>query len=146
MKVVLWIFGILFVLLLIVAGAGYWWWQKNAAGMIEAGKLAMEDGHKRGMTMEESGCVTEAVSRHKAEASPSIGGSVKNGLFLRGCLDASKPQAKFCEGVPAKSNAVQVGLWAGQICQGAGLNDPYCPSLMQQVAEYCASPKRTSKL
>jgi len=146
MKVVLWIFGVLFALVLIVAGAGYWWWQKNAAGMMEAANAAMLDGRKRGAAMEESGCVTEAVGRHKADTNPSIAGSVKNGLFLRGCLDASKAQAKFCEGVPAKGNAVQIGVWAGQACAGAGLSDTYCPSLMQQVAEYCSSQARTSKL
>jgi hypothetical protein len=146
MKVVLWIVGILVGLIVIAGGLGYWWWQKNGAEMMEAANAAMMEGRKRGSALEESACLSEGLARHKADASPSIGGSIKNGLFIRGCLEASKKQPKFCESVPEKGNAVAVGAWAGQACAGAGANDPYCPSLMQQVIEYCGSPQRARKL
>jgi hypothetical protein len=130
--------------LLAIGGGAWYWWKHHSTDFLEGGKAVMEDGRKSGATLQESGCVTQAVARHKS--GPSIASTVRTSVWLTMCLDTSSPQADFCDGVPVPENPVAVGVWAAGACSQHGLADPYCSSIFQSVSSYCASPARTGKM
>ena len=133
------------IVLAMVAGA-WWWWNENAAKIAEAGLAASDEGRKAGASLGESGCLDKAVERHRVDDNRTILGTVRTTLFLRACLDASKAEAVFCEGVPAKGEVLATGTWAGNRCANLGFTDPYCAQMFNQIAEYCSSSDRASKL
>jgi hypothetical protein len=131
--------------LLIGAGAWYWW-DRHSGELIEAAKVAVADGQKSGRRLEEAACVVLALERHKADWNRSMASTVRNGLWLNGCLDTASPQQRFCEGVPPADSPVAIGVWAGSSCVQHGYSDPYCQTLFQNISKYCSSPKRAEKL
>jgi hypothetical protein len=139
------ILGLIAIAGLLAIGAGAWyWWKHHSADFLEGGKAVMEDGRKSGERLLESGCVAQAVARHKA--GPGMASTVRNSVWLTACLDTSGPQADFCIGVPTPENPVAVGMWAANICAQYGLTDPYCSSIFNNVATYCASSARGTKM
>jgi len=131
---------------LAMAGGIWWWWNDNAEKLQESGTVAFDEGRKAGATLRESGCVDKAVERHRIDENRSVFGTVRTNLFLRACLDVSEPEAKFCDGVPAQGEIVSMGLWSGQSCAKRGFTDAYCAQVFSQIADYCFSPERASKL
>ena len=105
----------------------------------------MAQGTRDGAALSESGCVDKAVERHRDSDNRSIAGAIKTSLYLRTCLDASKPEPKFCEGVPSKDETATYALWTAQRCTSLGFTDYYCPNVVGQIADYCASAKRAKK-
>jgi hypothetical protein len=137
--------GLIAVVGLLALGGGAWyWWKHHSAEFLEAGTAAIEDGRKSGASLQESGCVAQVVARHKS--GPGMTSTIRNSVWLSGCLDTSSPQADFCDGVPSPENPVAVGVWAAGACIQHGLGDPYCSNLFQNVATYCASSARTGKM
>ena len=131
----------------LVIGAGAWyWWDRHSQEVIEAAKLAVADGQKAGRRVEEAACVVLALERHKSDWNRGMASAVRNGLWLNGCLDAAKPQQRFCDGVPPPDSAIASGVWAGTACAQHGFSDPYCQTLFRNVSKYCASPQRAEKL
>lgn len=128
-----------------MAGGIWWWWKDNAEKLQEAGMVAFDEGRQAGAGLRESGCVEKAAERHRVDANRSVFGTVRTNLFFRACLDASQPEAKFCDGVPAQGEMLATGLWAGQRCAKLGFTDSYCAQILSQVVEYCSSPVRASK-
>src|SRR5262245_5213629 len=106
---------------------GWWWWQNNARKLGEAANEAYAEGRRAGARQGEKGCVGEALARHADQQSQTIVGTIRNGLVLRGCLETSKAEAKFCDGVPPEDEIFARATWATQSCAGAGLGDSYCP-------------------
>src|SRR5260221_28637 len=106
-----------------LGAAAWWWWQKNAASFKEASQAFMLDGQKAGAALGESGCVAKAVARHGESENRTFIQSINTALFLRGCLDESKAEAKFCEGVPSKEEILSYALWAAQSCANLGFTD-----------------------
>ncbi len=129
---------------LAIGGGAWYWWKHHSTEFLEAGKATIEDGRKSGERLQESGCVTEAVARHKS--GPGMASTIRNSVWLAGCLDTSSPQADFCEGVPSPDNPLTVGVWTAGACLQYGLADSYCSSLFQNVSKYCASPERAGKM
>ena len=132
--------------LLLIGGGAWYWWNQHSAELIEAAKATVAEGQQSGRTLEESGCVIQALERHKADWNRTMASAIRNGLWLTGCLDASRPQQRFYDGVPPEDNPVATGVWAGSACVHYGLTDPYCHTLFQNVSKYCASPRRAAKL
>jgi hypothetical protein len=132
-------------LLLIGAGARYWW-DRHSAELIEAGKAAVADGQRTGSRIEEAACVVLAVESHKSNRQWGITSAVQNGLWLTGCLDASRPQQKFCEGVPSPDSPVAIGVWSATACAKHGSSDSSCHTIFQTVSKYCSSPGRAEKV
>jgi hypothetical protein len=129
-----------------MAGGAWWWWKQNAERLEEAAAAAYDEGRKVGAALEERGCVDRAVERHRIADNRSILGTVRTNLFFRACLEASKVEAAFCEGVPAQGEMVATGVWAGQQCIKAGFTDSYCGQIFSQIPDYCASGERAGKL
>jgi hypothetical protein len=128
---------------LAIGGGAWYWWRHHSAEFLEAGRAAIEDGRKSGASLEEGGCVIHAVERHKGER--SMTSAIRNSVWLNGCLDTSKPQQGFCDGVPSQDNPISVGVWAANTCVQYGVADPYCHTLFQEVSKYCSSPARAGK-
>lgn len=129
---------------LLIGGGAWYWWQHHGMDFLESGKAVIEDGRKSGEKLQEGGCVALAVDRHKA--GPGMAATIRNSVWLTGCLDTSGPQADFCDGVPSPENPIAVGLWTAGACLQHGLSDSYCSSLFQNVPKYCSSPARAEKM
>src|SRR5262245_438311 len=129
-----------------IVGGAWYWWDRHGAEFLESGQAVIEDGRRSGERLQESGCVKEAVVRHTSDGGPGIASTIRNSVWLSGCLDTSSPQADFCHGVPSPDNPVAVGTWTAGVCVRHGFADPYCSSLFQNVPKYCASPERAEKM
>src|SRR5512147_853425 len=81
-------------------GAGVWyWWSHYSAEFIESGKSAISEGEASGRSLDEGGCMTRAIERHKADWNRNVASAVRNNLWLSGCLQTSRIQDHFCDGV-----------------------------------------------
>jgi hypothetical protein len=128
-----------------LAGGAWWWWKANVDGLMESAHAFALEGQKLGATLTESGCVAATVERHGKSENRTFGRSIQTSLFLRACLDESKAEATFCDGVPSKEDILPYSLWTAQTCTSLGFTDYYCPHVVGMIPEYCSSAKRTLK-
>jgi uncharacterized membrane protein YhaH (DUF805 family) len=131
---------------LALAGSGWYWWAHHGEEFLASGRSATEEGRRAGASIDEGDCVVQALHRHTANGDLALGSSVLNALSLTGCLQTSRAQAPFCDGVPARNEAFAGGAWIAAECSQRGLSDNFCPNLFQQVVYYCSSPARAAKL
>jgi hypothetical protein len=129
-----------------VAIGAWWWWKENAEQLKESAKAAYAEGQRAGANLSESDCLARAVTRHGNKDNQTILESIRSNLIFRGCLDTSKVERKFCDGVQPKDDLLSHATWAAQSCANVGFTDSYCPQMMGQLAEYCSSQKRAAKL
>lgn len=132
--------------LLLMGGGAWYWWDRNKDKWIDSAKATVADGQRTGSRVEEAACVALALERHKSDRKLGITTAVEHGLWLTGCLDASKPQRRFCDGVPPQDNPVAIGVWSAAACARHGHTDPYCHTLFQTVSKYCSSASRAGKI
>ena len=142
LKVVLVIVG-LFVVLAIAGVLGVVYVAKKyGPGLMEAGKHSMEEGQEYGRRTDNEGCVNEAVARH-AHAS-GLGDMIGNGIFMRACLEASRPTPRFCDDVPNRFEFMKSAQWQLDECKRYGLSpQSQCAQLFQQVQQFCEERGRT---
>jgi hypothetical protein len=142
LKVVLIVGGLLLVLLVAVVAGVVYLAMKHGPGMVAAGKESIEEGHRYGRGTDEEGCVDEAVARHtRAEGLTDV---IKTNLFLRSCLDVSRPTPHFCDAVPSRIEFMKSARWQLDECKRRGLApERQCGQLFQQVQEYCDRRGRT---
>ena len=135
-KVIL-IVGALVVLLLAVAvGLGVYWVRRHGPGMVEGAQKAVAEGAEYGRGVDSRGCLEETVARQKRAA--GFTDYVGNNLFLRGCLEASRPAPGFCDGVPGPTEFVGGFKWQAQQCARYGLTtQQQCGQLFAQVQQFC---------
>lgn len=126
-------------------GVSAWWWWQNTDHLKELGKASYLEGQRAGAVLDETGCVTKAIAQHSDKENKTLLESVRTNVFLRGCLDASKADVKFCAGVPLKDGLLPLATSLAQSCANQG-TDSYCGPLLSQISEYCPSQNRTSKL
>ena len=82
------------------------------------------------------GCVDESISRYKKE--PGFSNGISTGIFIRVCLDASRPIPNFCTDVPKPTDFIKAAQWRVEQCRRVDLaKDSYCQQLFQQVEDYC---------
>src|SRR5262252_4680494 len=107
---VLLIIAIVVVLLIVgVVGAGVIWWTKNKDALMARAKEVATEGKDFGKASDNQGCVDEGVTRYKKE--PGFGSAISTGIFMRTCLDASRPTPGFCDDVPKSTEFVRSGQW-----------------------------------
>jgi hypothetical protein len=136
LKVVLVIVGLLFVLAVASVLGLVYVAKKYGPGLMEAGKHSMDEGHKYGRSTDNEGCVNEVVARHKRIS--GLGDMISNGLFFRGCLDASRPTPGFCDDVPTRLEFMKSARWQLDECKRHGLSpESQCGQLFQQVQQFC---------
>ncbi len=134
-KIILIVGGSVALLFVIVVGAGVYLLSKHGGEYLEAGKRTIEEGEQAGRRTDNAGCLREALARHKQN--PSFTNSIANNLFLRGCLEASRPTEGFCDDVPKPTEFVKAAQWQIRRWQQAGLSDNYCKQLFSQVQSFC---------
>ncbi len=136
MKVLL-VAGVLLVLLLVGGGiAVYFLVRAYGPGLVETTKQSVAEGREYGRLTDNEGCVNEAVARQSR--SEGVGDLFRNTLFLRPCLEASRPTPGFCDAVPRQTEFMKSIGWRQQQCQRYGLsNDKQCGQLFGQVQQFC---------
>src|SRR5829696_4436584 len=136
MKVLL-VVGVLLVLLIVgVVVAGYFLARTYGPGLVEAGKQTYGEGVEYGRRTDNEGCLNEAVARQaRAEG---FGEMIKNNVFMRACLEASRPTPGFCDGVPRQTEFIKAVAWQSKQCQRYGLPpEKQCSQLFGQVQQFC---------
>ena len=131
---------------LVIGGGGWYWWNYHGKEFLDSGAAAMVEGEASGRSLDEGGCMAQAIERHKADWNRTMASAIRNNVWLAGCLDTSRVQEKFCEGVPAGDDLVAAALWAASACANNGMSDSYCGNLVSNAVKYCSSPKRAEKL
>ena len=139
LKVLLIVGGLLVVLVVGATVAGVYFGKKYLPGLVETVKQTGDEGKEYGRRTDNEGCVNEAAARHsRAEG---FGDMVKNGIFLRACLESSRPTPGFCDGVPRQVEFIKGAQWQLQQCKRYGLApEKQCGQLFQQVQQFCERP------
>src|SRR5947209_16508055 len=139
LKVLLIVGGILVVLIVGVVVAGVIVVRKYGPELVEAGKQTVAEGQEYGRRTDNEGCVNETVARHSR--SDGISDMIRNTIFLRTCLDASRPTPGFCDNVPRRFEFIKSAQWQLQQCKRYGLPpEKQCGQLFQQVQQFCEEP------
>ena len=129
--------GILLVVGVIAAG-GIWFYRNKDALKAKLDTVTTE-ARDFGKNTDNQGCVTESISRYKAE--PGITSAMSNAIFVRVCLDNSRATPGFCECVPKQREFMKAAQWKKDQCRQAGLeSDSYCESLFTPVQQFCEKP------
>src|SRR4051794_34625054 len=89
------------VLVVGVVGVGVFYVMRNKDAWLARGKEVAEEGRNFGKTTDNQGCVDEGLSRYKRE--PGFTSILTNSIFMRMCLESSKPTAGFCNDVPRQT-------------------------------------------
>lgn len=126
-----------------LVGAGVYWWTHHSRELIQAGKDAVREGSAVGKKTDNQGCLDEALSRYRQNQ--GFAGGISSGLFLTGCLDASRPTPGFCDEVPKPTEFIRAAQWQIRKCEGAGLPDQYCRQLYAQVQQFCERTRLRGK-
>ena len=141
LKVLLIVLLIIILLVVGVVGAGVYWWMRNKDRLISQAKEVATEGQDFGKNSDNQGCVDESVSRYKQE--PGFGNAISSSIFMRMCLDASRPTPGFCDDVPRATEFVKSAQWRVEQCQRIDLSrDNYCQQLFQPVQEFCERKNR----
>ncbi|HVS83110.1 MAG TPA: hypothetical protein VHE60_15385 [Pyrinomonadaceae bacterium] len=143
LKALLIVAVVIVLLVLGCIGAGVYWWTKNKDALIARGKAVVTEGRDFGRNSDNQGCVDESMSRYKKE--PGFTSAISNSLFMRSCLDSSRPTPNFCSDVPKATEFVKSAQWRVEQCRRIDLSsDSYCQQLFQPVQEFCERRTRRS--
>ena len=141
LKVLLIVGGILVVLVVGVVVASVIVVRRYGPELVKSVEQMGNEGKEYGRRTDNEGCVNEAVARHSR--SDGIGDVIKNTIFLRTCLDASRPTPGFCDDVPRRLEFVKSAEWQLQQCKRYGLSpEKQCAQLFQQVQQFCEEGHR----
>jgi hypothetical protein len=141
---VLLIIAIVVVLLVAgIIGGGAYFWYRNKDAIIAKTKALATEGEEFGRHSDNQGCVDESVSRYKKE--PGFTSAISTSVFMRICLDASRPKRGFCDDVPKEMAFTKSAQWRIAQCRIVNLeSDSYCPQLFAPVQQYCDRRVSTS--
>jgi hypothetical protein len=134
---VLLIIAIIVILLIVgVIGAGVFWWMRNKDALMSRAKEVTTEGQDFGRNSDNQGCVDQGIARYKQD--PGFGSAISINIFLRSCLDASRPTPGFCDDVPKPTEFMKSSQWRVDQCRKIDLSrDNYCQQLFQPVQEFC---------
>ena len=105
----------------------------------------VEEGRAFGDTYSKQGCLNHILL--KAEKSkdslPSVESLLGDETFISSCLEASVPDAKFCDGVPGIGGELNKNLrgetYEAQMCNlsGYGEHNPTCKMVYAAKQKFC---------
>src|SRR5687767_5352597 len=131
-KVLLIVVGLLVVLSLAAAGLGIYLWQQHGRGFVESAQKTGAEGEEYGKHTDSQGCLDESLARHTR--AQGFGEIIGTNVFLRACLDASRPAPGFCDDVPRQLEFIKSAQWQQERCQKHGLSpEKQCGQLFSQV-------------
>jgi hypothetical protein len=132
------------VILVIVIGAvviGVVYVARNKDAWLAKGKEVMTEGRDFGRDSDNQGCVDQSVSRYKKE--PGVGSAISTSLFMRACLQSSKPTPGFCSEVPRQTEFIKSAEWKLSQCRHFDLSsDRNCNNLFAPVQQFCEERAR----
>jgi hypothetical protein len=127
------------VVVMLVVGvviAGVFWISRNKDAWIAKGKEVTTEGRDFGRKTDNQGCVDESISRYEKE--PGLTATISNGLFMRGCLESSRPTPGFCDDVPRQTEFIKSAQWRISQCRRVELEkDTNCQNLFAPVQQFC---------
>ena len=130
---------VLVVVIMLVVGvviAGVYWISRNKDAWIAKGKEVMTEGRDAGRKTDNQGCVDESISRYKKE--PGFSSTISNAIFMRGCLESSRPTRGFCDDVPRQTEFIKTAQWRISQCHRVDLEkDTNCQNLFAPVQQFC---------
>lgn len=136
LKVLLIILLVGILLIVGVIAAGGFWFYRNKDALVAKTKAIAEEGRDFGKNTDNQGCVNETLSRYKAD--PGFTSAISNSIFMRLCLDASRPTAGFCDDVPKQTEFIKSAQWRKEQCQRFSLEpDTQCHGLFKIVQQFC---------
>lgn len=138
------IVAILIVLLVLgVVGGGVFLWMRNKDALMARAKEVVAEGTEFGKGSDNQGCLDETVRRYKED--PGLSSAISTSIFVRTCLQASRPTPGFCADVPKVNEFMKTAQWRVAQCEKVNLaRDHYCQQLFQPVQEYCDRRARSS--
>jgi hypothetical protein len=135
------------VIVLLVVGVivfGVVWWGRNKDKLIARAKEVVTEGRDAGRNTDNQGCVDESVSRYKKD--PGLGSVISNSIFMRACLESSRPTPGFCDAVPKQTEFIKAAQWRIEQCRKVDLSkDSNCQNLFSPVQQFCDERARKSK-
>ena len=139
---VLLIIAILVVLLVAgVVGGGAFLWYRYRDTVVAKTKSITEESQQFGRHTDNQGCVDEALSRYRKD--PGLSSAISSSLFMRFCLDASRPTKGFCDDVPKQLEFMKSVQWRMAKCQEVRMqSDSNCPQLFAPVQQFCEENKK----
>ena len=125
----------------VVAIAGYIIYRNKDSWIAKTKQVATE-AKEFGETTDNQGCVNESISRY--EASPGFTATISNGIFMRVCLDNSRPTPGFCDDVPKQMEFMKTAQWRSEQCRRFDLSrDSNCPNLFAPIQQFCEEGRRS---
>ena len=125
---------------LIVAG---FWWSRNKDKLAARAREVVTEAQDFGHNTDNRGCVDESLSRYKKE--PSFTNGISTGIFMRFCLESSRPTPNFCDDVPRQTEFVKTARWRIDQCNKFDLaKDSNCQNLFAPIQQFCEERARKS--
>ena len=141
LKALLIVVVVVIVLVVGVVIAGVYWISRNKDAWIAKGKEVMTEGRDAGRKTDNQGCIDESISRYKKE--PGFASTISNSLFMRGCLESSRPTPGFCDDVPRQTEFIKTAQWRLSQCTHVHLEkDNNCQNLFSPVQQFCEAKTR----
>jgi hypothetical protein len=142
LKALLIVFVVVIVLAVgVVAIAGFWIYRNKDTIVAKTKQIATE-AKEYGEKTDNQGCVDESISRYKA--SPGFTATISNGIFMRICLDNSRPTPGFCDEVPKQMEFMKTAQWRKEQCRRFDLNrDSNCTNLFAPIQQFCEEGRRS---
>ena len=124
----------------VVAIAGFLIYRNKDAILAKTKEIATE-AKNFGEQTDNRGCVDESISRYKAD--PGFGKAISTSIFMRICLDNSKPTPGFCDEVPKQMEFMKTAQWQREQCQRFDLSrDSNCQNLFTPIQQFCEESRR----
>ena len=126
-------------IILAIAG-GSFWWHKHGAEMLEQGHAQQAAGRRFGQSAAANACVDEALRQHKQHGA-QMTTTITEGVFLGGCLETASRVPDLCAS-NTDPTIMGTARWLNGICVAHGLNDSYCPNVLQPLRNRCQRASR----
>jgi hypothetical protein len=140
LKALLIVVIVVVVLVIGVVGAGVLYVMRNKDAWMARAKEVATEGKNYGNTTDNKGCVDEGVNRYKKD--PGLTSVISNSVFMRTCLESSKPTAGFCDEVPKQMEFIKAAEWKLKQCRLNGLQgDSNCQNLFTPIQQFCEHPR-----
>ena len=136
LKALLIVLVIIIVLVVGVVAAGVFWFYRNKDALVARTKEIATEARDFGRNTDNQGCVDESISRYKAD--PGFRTAISTGIFMRICLDNSRPTPGFCDDVPKQMEFMKTAKWRIEQCRRFDLSrDSNCQNLFASVQQFC---------
>ena len=124
----------------VVALAGYIIYRNKDAVIAKTKQIGTE-AKEFGEKTDNQGCVDESIARYKAE--PGFTKAISASIFMRICLDNSRPTPGFCDNVPKQMEFMKAARWNIEQCRRVDLSrDSNCQNLFSPIQQFCEEGKR----